>query len=340
MLSTPAHLLGTPSCLICSVPLSHLQRARNDRFCGDRCRGKYATLPPHQVCVACGRPLSPRQFGDRLCGSLECRRQVEQQMRERERLLLEVLQNRAEGLRDRVGQGLGLQKPETYTPTVLPASRARITELPECRRHAFREFVNRLLGVAGAPTAASPSGEAAPPPAPASPAGPAPEVQAVLNGACALCRGFCCGNGGNHAYLNVETIRLYMAKHPDQRPHDVLAAYLGRIRNDTVAGSCIFHQPGGCGLPREMRSDTCNRFFCKGLTEFQNGLTGRDPARGFFVATEGEAILAAAFCDAGGSRLVPLPSPADQDGAVAIRSRESFLGSSSGLRIAKVPPTV
>jgi len=198
---------------------------------------------------------------------------------------------------------------------VLPASRARITELPECRRHAFREFVNRLLGVAGAPTAASPSGEAAPPPAPASPAGPAPEVQAVLNGACALCRGFCCGNGGNHAYLNVETIRLYMAKHPDQRPHDVLAAYLGRIRNDTVAGSCIFHQPGGCGLPREMRSDTCNRFFCKGLTEFQNGLIGRDPARGFFVATEGEAILAAAFCDADGSRLVPLPPPADQDGA-------------------------
>ena len=151
MLSTPAHLLGTPSCLICGVPLSHLQRARNDRFCGDRCRGKYATLPPHQVCVACGRPLFPRQFGDRLCGSLECRRQVEQQMRERERLRLEVLQNRAEGLRDRVGQGLRLEKPETYTPMVLPASRARITELPECRRHAFREFVNRLLGVAGAP---------------------------------------------------------------------------------------------------------------------------------------------------------------------------------------------
>jgi hypothetical protein len=135
----------------------------------------------------------------------------------------------------------------------------------------------------------------------------------VLNGACALCRGFCCGNGGNHAYLTVETLRHYMAKRPDQGPDEVLAAYVGHVRSGTVEGSCIFHQPGGCGLPREMRSDTCNRFFCKGLTGFQQGLTGRDPARGFFVATEGEAILGAAFCDADGTRLVPIAPPADQD---------------------------
>jgi hypothetical protein len=209
----------------------------------------------------------------------------------------------------------GLQEPESYTPTVLPSSRATITDLPKHRLHAFREFVNRLIGVAGLPTAFPSPSEAGRPPAPVSPAAPAPEVQAVLNGACALCQGFCCGNGGNHAYLTVETIRLYMVKHPDQGPHEVLAAYLGRIRNDTVAGSCIFHQAGGCGLPREMRSDTCNRHFCEGLTEFQKGLTGRETARAFFVATAGEAILAAAFCNADGSRLVPLSPPTDQDGA-------------------------
>jgi hypothetical protein len=106
-----------------------------------------------------------------------------------------------------------------------------------------------------------------------------------------------------------------MAKHPDQGPEEVLAAYMGHVRNETVSGSCIFHQPGGCGLPREMRSDTCNRYFCKGLTDFQQGLSGRDPARGFFVATEGEAILAAAFCDADGTRLVSIAPPADQDNA-------------------------
>src|SRR5208337_492465 len=93
--------------------------------------------------------------------------------------------------------------------------------------------------------------EATQPLVPASPTSVSPEVQAVLNGACALCRGFCCGSGGDHAYLTVATIRRYMAKHLEQGPEEVLAAYLGRIRNDTVAGSCIFHQSGGCGLPRE-----------------------------------------------------------------------------------------
>ena len=135
----------------------------------------------------------------------------------------------------------------------------------------------------------------------------------MLNRACGLCRGFCCGNGADHAYLTVATIRLYMEKHLDEGPDEVRAAYLGCIRNDTVQGSCIFHQAGGCGLPREMRSETCNRYYCEGLTEFQKSLSGRDTARGFFVATEGEAILAAAFCDADGSRLVSLSPPTGHD---------------------------
>jgi hypothetical protein len=207
---------------------------------------------------------------------------------------------------------LGLQEPETYTPTVIPSLRARIGELPQRRRGAFRETLKRLIGKASAPPAASSTGAARPPKAVDPVLAPAPEVQAVLNRACALCQGFCCGNGGNHAYLTVETIARYMAQHPDQRPDDVVAAYLGQVADETVEGSCIFHQRGGCGLPREMRSDTCNRFFCASLKAFQQGLTGRDPARGFFAATEGGTILAAVFCDANESRPVPLsPVPGD-----------------------------
>jgi hypothetical protein len=313
MLRGPACVLGTQACLLCGLPLSHLQRARNDRFCGEACRASYTSLPAHEVCVACGRRLSPREFGDRLCASPDCRRLVAERKQEQERLRLEVLQKRAEELRDFEGRMLGLQEPETYTPTVLPASRARITKLPEERLHAFREFVKRLVGVAGSPAFSPSRSETVPRPVPGSPDAPTPEVQAVLNGACALCGGFCCGNGGDHAYFTVETLRRYMAKYPDQGPDEVLAAYLGHVRSDTVEGSCIFHQPGGCGLPREMRSDTCNRFFCKGLTEFQQGLTGRDAVRVFLVATQGEAILAAAFCDADGTRLVPIGPTVDQD---------------------------
>jgi hypothetical protein len=113
--------------------------------------------------------------------------------------------------------------------------------------------------------------------------------------------------------LTVETIRRTMVEHPDQAPHDVLAAYLSCLRSETVAGSCIFHQRDGCGLPREMRSETCNRYFCRGLTEFQTGLAVRGHARAFFAATEGESILAAAFCNAEGSQLVPLSQLTDND---------------------------
>src|SRR5436190_23250783 len=75
MLSAPAQLLGAESCLICGTPLSHLQRVQRDRFCGALCRGKYATLDPHQICVACGHLLTPHQYGSRVCASHECQRQ-------------------------------------------------------------------------------------------------------------------------------------------------------------------------------------------------------------------------------------------------------------------------
>jgi hypothetical protein len=296
-------------CLICDTPLSYLQQVQKERFCGVQCRWKYATLSPHEVCLACGRPLSPREFGGRVCASLECRYQVEEQKRERERLRRDALKEKAADLRDREARVLGLHEPETYIPTVLPSVRAKITNLPERRRRRFRDVVNGLISRASAHLIA-PSPRGAEPPVTVAPSvTSAPEVQAVLDEACALCRGFCCGNGGKHAYLTVETIRRYMVQHPDQRPREVLAAYLGHVGNKTFDGSCVFHEPGGCSLPREMRSDTCNRHFCVGLTEFQQGLTRGYPARAFFVATDGDEIQSAAFCDASGSQVVSL-SPA------------------------------
>jgi hypothetical protein len=53
-----------------------------------------------------------------------------------------------------------------------------------------------------------------------------------------------------------------------------------------------------------MRSDTCNRYFCPGLIEFQQSLTAREPARGFFVSMSEGEVLGAAFCDEEASRIV------------------------------------
>jgi hypothetical protein len=104
-----------------------------------------------------------------------------------------------------------------------------------------------------------------------------------------------------------------MEQHPGQRPREVLEAYLSRVGNKTFEGSCIFHQPGGCSLPREMRSDTCDRYFCSGLAGYRAGLSGEKPPRAFFVSVSGDAIRAAAFCDQDSAREVEVSSTVETD---------------------------
>src|SRR5262249_35303122 len=117
---------------------------------------------------------------------------------------------------------------------------------------------------------------------------------------------------GNQAYLTVATLRRYLDAHPDQRPRDVLAAYLARVGPKTYKDSCIFHRPDGCSLPREMRSDTCNQHFCGGLKEFQHNLPDTGPVRGFFASTDDGTIQAAAFIDESEVRVVRVPAAQDE----------------------------
>ncbi len=291
------------TCLNCGLILSQLQQACGTRFCGDRCRFQHSTLAPHEVCVSCGRRLSPHQFGERLCENLVCRRQLEERTRESERLRLEVLRQEAERLLNREAEVLGVAQPDHYSLVIIPAVRRLLVPLDERRSRAFRETVSRLISEAAErlshPPCAPASQQAVDQAVQAS-----PSVTAVTGQACALCRGWCCANGGNHAYLKVETLHRYMIEHPEQRPHEVLANYLLHLGDETVEDSCIFHQVDGCALPREMRSDTCNRFYCPGLDEYRQVSSSQSPARGFFAATVGASIIAAAFCDENGARYV------------------------------------
>src|SRR5262245_21496802 len=107
---------GTATCLICDAPLSYLQQVQKSRFCGESCGWKHAALPPEQVCAACGRPLSPRELGGRVCASPVCQHREQGRRREHDRRQREVLQERARTLRDRAAEVLGFQEPETYTP--------------------------------------------------------------------------------------------------------------------------------------------------------------------------------------------------------------------------------
>ncbi|NOQ12926.1 MAG: hypothetical protein GQ583_00390 [Methyloprofundus sp.] len=95
-----------------------------------------------------------------------------------------------------------------------------------------------------------------------------PLLKSMSNQLCALCKGGCCPVGGDHAYLSVVTMRCYLDTHPDLSEQDVLDLYLSKISTKSIAGACINQTREGCVLPREMRSDVCNGFYCAPLKSY------------------------------------------------------------------------
>lgn len=93
----------------------------------------------------------------------------------------------------------------------------------------------------------------------------APLLRIMSDRMCAMCKGGCCTAGRDSAYITPSTIRRYLDAHPDSTDNDILDAYLSRLGTDSVTDACINQSPAGCVLPRSMRSDTCNQYYCNAL---------------------------------------------------------------------------
>jgi predicted nucleic acid-binding Zn ribbon protein len=209
-------------CSFCNAKLSMQKQVLRARFCGEPCRVKYARLAPHQLCLVCGRALSPAQYRLRACATPACvieanvRREDEERRKRAEREAKEL------ALRDQLAGPAGVEEPETYRVIQIPHVRLPATKPSEQRLLKLRDFLNGLIsklevGDSG-PKADGPgfdSGVRAD-------FTPNTEVLAILNTACGLCQGYCCQRGGlHHAFLSIETIRRYMSRHPGLRPADV-----------------------------------------------------------------------------------------------------------------------
>lgn len=295
-------LAASRRCLICNAPLSFHQ-ARTSPLCGqEECDWRYSILRRrNQVCKVCGRPLALEELAGRVCAVRECQRaalgdfprRVQERNQARSEALIRQEIEQATRLRDRVLNVFGLKEPAFFPLVVIPAFVAKLVNLPRHRRRKFRDHLTSLISQAAVPLEPSPDQNRAD--ATNSTPGLSPKIQAVMGMACSCCKGLCCGGGTDHAYLKVETIRRYQAGHPNQRPRDVLAAYLDRVGNRTYEGSCIFHQGSGCALPRDMRADICNRHYCKALQTFQRNLSTTGPIRAFFVSAHHGTIQTAAL---------------------------------------------
>jgi hypothetical protein len=140
---------------------------------------------------------------------------------------------------------------------LLPSGPRHARRLAIVRRSRYRDYLQDIVAeaAAGAPQ----GGELATPAA----------TSSMPGQLCGLCGGGCCTRGGDHAYLNASSVRRFMDAQPQMSREDVVAAYIDRIPPATQSGSCINHTRDGCSLPREMRSDTCNRYACESLARLQ-----------------------------------------------------------------------
>ena len=108
------------------------------------------------------------------------------------------------------------------------------------------------------------------------------DAMAAMSGrACGVCKGECCTAGGDHAFLRAESLVRIRREHPALSDAALHAEYDAFIPVRHYRGSCLFHTPTGCTLPRTLRADLCNRYTCGGLTQLLRALDASGDRRAF-----------------------------------------------------------
>lgn len=243
---------------------------------------------PAQRCVVCATPLPvvrtgvPDAADYPCCHAVACRmvvgRRTEMgetnfrhylamEVRKREYLAARAAALAAREQAEAVENGRAWDALQALLPANVPALRLVLPTGPRRsvspsreRRARYRQHLLRVIAEArGMPAGASPGLAAA-----------AESGGAGLAGRlCAFCGGGCCTMGGEQAYLGAATMRRFMDAHPGCSDEEVLSAYLGRVAPRTRIGACINQTRTGCSLPRELRSDICNRFSCEPLARLE-----------------------------------------------------------------------
>lgn len=120
---------------------------------------------------------------------------------------------------------------------------------------------------------------------------------------CATCRGACCAEGGNHAFLDVPTLRRFVRTHPRMAREEIVRFFLDRLPETSFRNACVYQGREGCVLDREHRGRICNSFECRGLRTVRRRFTEHGLSdRLFVVARDPESIQHGTFLDGESSR--------------------------------------
>ncbi len=258
-------------------------------------------------CVICGEVIDEYWMHTRkYCNEQKCKwkyfNRIHQQARNLKESLnrkRENLNQQARDLRDNIAGESGIENPEDFTPVAIPANIRCIRHLSKKRRSSFSDGLKQLIGQVVVERSSSASlTDCSTMQTDCDTQTPEMKLRSMLGNACAICGGGCCINGGEHAYIKMDTLLRYMQQHPGLQQQQVLDEYLSFLPKKAYENSCIYHTELGCALPFEMRSESCSAFVCEGLAEIKEQAINTKTARFFIAAMEGEKVLRSAFIEA------------------------------------------
>lgn len=122
-----------------------------------------------------------------------------------------------------------------------------------------------------------------------------PDVAKLTAACCSLCKGGCCSAGADTGLISLETVKRAVKIYKFTSEEEVLNSYMSMLDDLSADQSCINQGPEGCVLPKEMRSDICNGYYCEPLKELQQD---REP----LSETSGEELASALIIQRGYDR--------------------------------------
>lgn len=230
--------------------------------------------PSQPVCENCSGPLQTHiERHEGFCRRIECRGPCIHKMAEKTRLQKvaerESRDAFATSVRNTLQHELGDQWTEDHGELliVVPFFEGSLVTPPASRIETFRTHLEKILHDAESELSDQANHDVLK----QIHADRAIEAQTSLRiiNACTTCRGKCCAQGGEHAFLKSEFMAWRMLQESEKSPEDLLHEYLSIIPEEAYEDSCLYHSVNGCVLPREIRSNTCNGFLCTGLSDMR-----------------------------------------------------------------------
>lgn len=260
-------------------------------------------------CRFCGTPLTPERAGAGTCGAQECH---DRMIEESGKALIARKRAKHEAVTGEVFAATGDEIARARAGLdadaltwMIPAQHEPLAPLPPERLARFREHLEFCATMAfrepepDADLAAREKHE--------------PEEAPLAGAACATCRGRCCKDrGGDTALLLPGDIARYRQRHPGVSQDAVIGAYLSYLPERATQDGCVYQAATGCVLPREMRQDICNSYYCDALrwlrmASAESGTTEAvlvaadkgTPERVVAVASDGSLTVVADFVEGG-----------------------------------------